>query len=99
MTKPFEREVLMQTVNRHRRGEGSAQVLVVDDDPRSRDMLRRTLQKEGWTVAEAVNGREAPASSSAPAGAGPARSDDAGDGWLRGARADAARRRLARHPG
>ena len=48
----------MQLVNRHRRGE-SAQVLVVDDDPRSRDMLRRTLQKEGWTVAEAVNGREA----------------------------------------
>ena len=59
VTKPFEREVLIQTVNRHRRGDGSAQVLVVDDDPRSRDMLRRTLQKEGWTVAEAVNGREA----------------------------------------
>jgi signal transduction histidine kinase/CheY-like chemotaxis protein len=59
VTKPFERELLIQTVNRHRRGDGSAQVLVVDDDPRARDMLRRTLQKEGWTVAEAVNGREA----------------------------------------
>jgi signal transduction histidine kinase/DNA-binding response OmpR family regulator/HAMP domain-containing protein len=59
VTKPFERELLIQTVNRHRHGDGSAQVLVVDDDPRSRDMLRRTLQKEGWTVAEAVNGREA----------------------------------------
>ncbi len=59
VTKPFERELLMQAVNRQRRGDGSAQVLVVDDDPRSRDMLRRTLQKEGWTVAEAVNGREA----------------------------------------
>ena len=59
VTKPFEREWLMQAVNRHRRGDGSRQVLVVDDDPRSRDMLRRTLQKEGWTVAEAVNGREA----------------------------------------
>ena len=59
VTKPFEREVLLQAVNRHRRGDGSAQVLVVDDDPKSRDMLRRTLQKEGWTVAEAVNGREA----------------------------------------
>jgi PAS domain S-box-containing protein len=59
VTKPFERELLMQAVNRHRRGYGVAQVLVVDDDPRSRDMLRRTLQKEGWTVAEAVDGREA----------------------------------------
>jgi signal transduction histidine kinase/DNA-binding response OmpR family regulator/carbon monoxide dehydrogenase subunit G len=59
VTKPFERELLLQAVNRHRRGDGLAQVLVVDDDPRSRDMLRRTLQKEGWTVAEAVNGREA----------------------------------------
>ena len=59
VTKPFDREVLIRAVNRHRRGDGSAQVLVVDDDPRSRDMLRRTLQKEGWTVVEAVNGREA----------------------------------------
>jgi CheY-like chemotaxis protein len=59
VTKPFDREVLIRVVNRHRRGDGSAQVLVVDDDPRSRDMLRRTLQKEGWTVVEAVNGREA----------------------------------------
>ena len=36
-----------------------AQVLVVDDDAKTRDMLRRTLQKEGWTVAEAADGREA----------------------------------------
>jgi adenylate cyclase len=59
VTKPFERDLLLQAVNRHRRGDGLAQVLVVDDDPKSRDMLRRTLQKEGWTVVEAVNGREA----------------------------------------
>ena len=46
--------------------DGTAQVLVVDDDPKTRDMLRRTLQKEGWTVAEAANGREALGRSSAP---------------------------------
>jgi DNA-binding response OmpR family regulator len=34
-------------------------VLVVDDDPKTRDMLRRTLQKAGWTVAEAGSGSEA----------------------------------------
>jgi signal transduction histidine kinase/CheY-like chemotaxis protein len=59
VTKPFERELLIQIVNRHRRADGLAQVLVVDDDPKIRDMLRRTLQKVGWTVAEAVNGRQA----------------------------------------
>ena len=59
ITKPFERERLVQAVNRHRRGDGAAKVLVVDDDAKSRDVLRRTLTKEGWTVAEAANGREA----------------------------------------
>ena len=59
VTKPFDRDLLIQAINRHRRGDGLAQVLVVDDDAKTRDMLRRTLQKEGWTVAEAANGREA----------------------------------------
>jgi len=59
ITKPFERERLVQAVNRHRRGDGAARVLVVDDDAKSRDVLRRTLTKEGWMVAEAANGREA----------------------------------------
>jgi CheY-like chemotaxis protein len=59
ITKPFDREVLVQTVNRHRRGDGTLEVLVVDDDPKSRDMLRRILEKEGWKVAEATNGSEA----------------------------------------
>jgi CheY-like chemotaxis protein len=34
-------------------------VLVVDDQPDSRDLLRRMLEKEGYRVAEAGNGREA----------------------------------------
>jgi signal transduction histidine kinase/CheY-like chemotaxis protein/PAS domain-containing protein len=59
VTKPFDRDALVRAVGRHRQAAGSAQILVVDDDLRSRDMLRRTLEKEGWTVAEAVNGREA----------------------------------------
>jgi CheY-like chemotaxis protein len=32
-------------------------VLVVDDDAGTRDMLRKTLEREGWEVAEAENGR------------------------------------------
>jgi signal transduction histidine kinase/CheY-like chemotaxis protein len=59
LTKPIDREVLMRVVGRHVRADGRAQVLVVDDDPKTRDMLRRTLQKAGCTVAEAANGSEA----------------------------------------
>jgi CheY-like chemotaxis protein len=59
ITKPFESEVLVKAVGRHARPDGGAQILVVDDDWKSRDMLRRTLGKEGWTVVEAGDGREA----------------------------------------
>jgi CheY-like chemotaxis protein len=59
ITKPFDREMLIRVLGRHVRADGRAQVLVVDDDPKTRDMLRRTLQKAGWTVAEAANGCEA----------------------------------------
>jgi adenylate cyclase len=59
ITKPLDRDVLMRVVGRHVRGDGRAQVLVVDDDAKTRDMLRRTLQKAGCRVAEAANGSEA----------------------------------------
>lgn len=32
-------------------------MLLVEDDPVTREMLRRTLEKEGWQVVEAENGR------------------------------------------
>jgi CheY-like chemotaxis protein len=59
LTKPLDREMLMRAVGRHVHGDSRTQVLVVDDDPKTRDMLRRTLQKAGCTVAEAANGSEA----------------------------------------
>ena len=59
ITKPLDREMLLSAVNRHARRANGAQILVVDDDSKTRDMLRRTLAKEGWTVAEAGNGQEA----------------------------------------
>jgi signal transduction histidine kinase/CheY-like chemotaxis protein/ligand-binding sensor domain-containing protein len=33
-------------------------VLIVEDDLTTRDMLRRNMEKDGWTVREAANGRE-----------------------------------------
>lgn len=34
-------------------------ILIVDDDPRMRKLLRRILEKEQWDVIEAGNGNEA----------------------------------------
>ena len=59
LIKPLDREMVLAAVNRHAHSAEGAQVLVVDDDWKTRDMLHRTLAKEGWTVAEASNGREA----------------------------------------
>ena len=92
VTKPFDRELLIQAVNRHRRGDGSAQVLVVDDDPKIAGHVAAHAAEGGLDRGRGRQwARSARPARALPAGAGPARSDDAGDGWLRGARADAAR--------
>src|SRR5205085_9052514 len=50
---------LLDVVRKYRHADGSAQVLVVEDDAATRQMLRRLLEKEGCSVAEAENGRVA----------------------------------------
>jgi PAS domain S-box-containing protein len=40
-------------------GGGTATVLVVEDDPSQRALLRRALERHGWSVAEAPDGRAA----------------------------------------
>ncbi len=64
MTKPIERERLLAMVEKYRPAvpAGQAQaatplILTIDDDPAMREMLRRTLAKEGWAVREAGNGQ------------------------------------------
>jgi signal transduction histidine kinase/CheY-like chemotaxis protein len=60
LTKPFDRERLVAAVRRLvPSGEGSGLILVIDDDARTRELLRRGLEGEGWEVAEAADGREA----------------------------------------
>jgi CheY-like chemotaxis protein len=56
LTKPVDPYELLRVLNRLRRQGGHAEVLVVDDDPATRDVLRRTLAREGWTVREAETG-------------------------------------------
>ena len=57
MVKPIDRERLSHIINRFVCENPPCTVLVVDDDPAVRDMLRRTFTKEGWEVVEAENGR------------------------------------------
>jgi CheY-like chemotaxis protein len=57
ITKPIERERLVRVLNKYRCEEPPCVILVVEDDPTIREMMRRMLEKEGWTVAEAENGR------------------------------------------
>ena len=56
LTKPIERAELRAVLSRYRRTPGAG-VLIVEDDPGIREMLRRSLETEGWTVTEAENGR------------------------------------------
>ncbi len=59
LTKPIDREQLRRVLAKYRPSGGSGSVLVVEDDPSASDLLRRTLEGEGWTVKVARNGREA----------------------------------------
>jgi signal transduction histidine kinase/CheY-like chemotaxis protein len=57
LSKPVDRDHLLQILNRICPGKSSKPILVVEDDARMREMLSRILVKEGWKVTEAANGR------------------------------------------
>jgi signal transduction histidine kinase/DNA-binding response OmpR family regulator len=59
LTKPVERAQLIELLGRHAAPDGERYALVVDDLPENREVLRRTLEGEGWEVGEAQNGRVA----------------------------------------
>jgi CheY-like chemotaxis protein len=59
LTKPIDRARLLGILERVQPLERDAHVLVVEDDPDSRDVLVRMLEREGYRPATAENGREA----------------------------------------
>jgi CheY-like chemotaxis protein len=59
LTKPFDREKLVLALRRFRQGSSPRPVLVVEDDPATREVVRRVLERDGWIVTEADNGRRA----------------------------------------
>lgn len=56
-TKPIDFHRLHQVLEKYRKPANHQAVLVVEDNPETREMLRRILEKDGWQVAEAENGR------------------------------------------
>src|SRR5690606_21791212 len=57
ITKPVSREQLTAVLRRFRGAAPPGPVLVVEDDADTRQIFRRMLESEGWTVSEAENGR------------------------------------------
>ena len=58
LTKPVDRHRLTSLLHRYRRERNAGPVLIVEDDPDARSLLRRALDYEGWPVVEAENGRQ-----------------------------------------
>ncbi|MBA3580334.1 MAG: response regulator [Gemmatimonadaceae bacterium] len=58
-TKPVDRRRLAQILRKHTCDSPPCPVLLVEDDPSTRELTRKILEKEGWKVSEAENGRVA----------------------------------------
>jgi CheY-like chemotaxis protein len=56
-TKPVDRARLSEILKKYTCPHPPCPVLLVEDDPATRDLTRAILQKEGWKVLEAENGR------------------------------------------
>jgi signal transduction histidine kinase/DNA-binding response OmpR family regulator len=59
VTKPIDREHLVDLVDGYRAGDPDPEVLIVEDDDDLRLLLTRTLEKRGWRTMQAENGKVA----------------------------------------
>jgi PAS domain S-box-containing protein len=58
LTKPIDRDRLISVLRQFAKGNRANTVLLVDDDPSSRGLMKRMLEGEHWSVREAENGRD-----------------------------------------
>jgi len=59
LTKPIDRENLVSLMRKYSRFRDQRPVLVVEDDPDTSQTLKTTLEKDGWKVELAGNGKAA----------------------------------------
>jgi len=57
MTKPVDRKRLLLLIERYKLNGSGGNVLIVEDDAPTRQLMRRVFVSEGWRVREAANGR------------------------------------------
>ena len=57
LTKPIDRDRLTSVLQRYKPSGPADVVLIVEDDAPTREVMRRSLQRQGWAVAEAENGK------------------------------------------
>jgi len=50
VTKPIDRDRLVKILKRYECSLSGCDILVVDDEPQIREIIERTMQKEGWNV-------------------------------------------------
>lgn len=59
VTKPIDWDHLCDLLAKYTHGNRDIDILLVEDDENTRQIMRRTLVKEGWRLLEAENGRVA----------------------------------------
>ncbi len=59
ITKPFDKDAVVQTVRRAHLGDDAIELLVVDDSESARALLKRTLGRIGYSMLEAEDGKQA----------------------------------------
>jgi CheY-like chemotaxis protein len=58
LVKPLEEDQVVAVVKKYHNGTAPREVLIVEDDTLTRQMLRAILERQGWNVREATNGRD-----------------------------------------
>ena len=59
LIKPVSKEKILQVIEKYKHRASREYILIVDDDPDLRNMASRAIEKVGWNVRTADNGKSA----------------------------------------